>query len=118
MHWQKGFSLIELLIVVAIIGVVSSIAVPNFISSRRLAKEKAAIGNVRTLISAEGTFLASSAGGYSRYGTMADLIAQSLVSSSMSGGVVNGYQFDVTSPPLRRAPRRPRCAGSMPTNPG
>jgi prepilin-type N-terminal cleavage/methylation domain-containing protein len=99
MRWQKGFSLIELLIVVAVIGVVSSIAIPSYISSRRAAKESAAISNVRTLISAQGGFL-SSVGGYSRYASLSELTTQGLIESTFvnNGGVKDGYLFQITQP--------------------
>jgi type IV pilus assembly protein PilA len=89
---SKGFSLLELLIVVAIILIIATIAIPSLLRSRQAANESAAVANLRTINTAQVTYLSSSGGAY---GAITNLVTAGLLDSRFSGASVSGYAYAV-----------------------
>jgi prepilin-type N-terminal cleavage/methylation domain-containing protein len=100
---RRGFSLIELLIVIAIILIILTVALPKLSKARMYAQETAAIGAIRTLHTAQVQY-------YSQYGRYASSLAElgppttgaaspaaaDLIGNDLSGGEKQGYKFTVT----------------------
>jgi prepilin-type N-terminal cleavage/methylation domain-containing protein len=96
---KKGFTLIELMIVVAIIAIIAAIAIPNLLRSRIAANEAAAIGALRTLSSAQENYRNNS--GTNVYGTLALLSGATppYIDSALGSGISRGYTVAIVGTP-------------------
>ncbi len=111
MHKPKGFSLIELLIVVAIILIIAAIAIPNFLRSRIAANEASAVGSLRVINTSEMTYYSTYNVGFTctlaqlgpiASGTSPSSATAGLLDASLASGQKSGYNFSpgacVTAP--------------------
>ena len=110
---HRGFSLIELLIVVAIILIIAAIAIPNLLRSRIAANQASAIGSLRTINTSEASYFSTFGVGYSN--TLLQLgppgsgtptaAGADLIDSVLAAGVKSGYSY-VYTPALADAQGR------------
>ncbi len=105
---QYGFSLIELLIVVAVILIVAAMAVPNLLRSRMAANEASAVGSLRSINTSQAVYQSTYGPGFasklfdlSDGGTPANCVppvvptatSACLIDPSLAGGAKSGYNF-------------------------
>lgn len=96
----RGFSLIELLIVVAVILIIAAIAIPNFLRSKMRANEASAVSSLRSITTAEVVYSSTYNIGYASTltalggsGAVIDQTNAELIDSVLSSGAKSGYTF-------------------------
>lgn len=87
---EAGFSLIELLIAITIIGIMAAVAVPGLLSYLKTGRETAAISSLKTIHNSQSQFQAVRG----RFGTLKELADNDLLEKSYaSGQPINGYMY-------------------------
>ncbi|MEW5977047.1 MAG: prepilin-type N-terminal cleavage/methylation domain-containing protein [Acidobacteriota bacterium] len=89
---QQGYSLVELLIALAIILILAALAVPNYMAAKARANEAAAASSVRAIISAQNLYRNT----FGNFGTLSSLGGEYLTDNVLASGYKSGYYFDST----------------------
>jgi prepilin-type N-terminal cleavage/methylation domain-containing protein len=103
---QRGFTLIELMIVIAIIAVIAAIAIPNLIEARKGANESSAISSLRTLVTVQSLFRDKDKDedGAANYAISLEALEDAgLIDSVLSSGQKQGYFFQMNTDSSRFA---------------
>jgi type IV pilus assembly protein PilA len=109
MRSRRGFTLVELLIVVALIGVLASLVAPFLIAAKSSANEASAIGTLKALNSAQATY-STVCGNGSYTMSLATLVAERFASADIDVSPKSGFTFAL-APGLGAAAGVPDCAG-------
>jgi len=89
MRNENGFSLVEVLMVVAIMGIIAALAIPNLQKARQNAEASSAIQSLRTITSAEHLYYRKA----SKYGTLLDLAPEGTIDSALQSGSKSNYSY-------------------------
>lgn len=101
MNSKRGFTLIELMIVIAIIAIIAAIAIPNLLDARKAANEASAIASLRAIHSAQNIYREQDKDGNGTldYATNLTLLTNAaLVDEQLGSGTKQGYLFNYTDP--------------------
>jgi type IV pilus assembly protein PilA len=116
---EEGFSLIELLVVVAIIMIIAAIAIPNLLRARIAANEASAVGSIRTISTATATYYSTYGNGYppslSALGTTGSGVAScknaELIDAALTSGTKSGYTLKFVHGKTKLSKKSSACKG-------
>ena len=95
MKREQGFSLIELLVVLVIIGVIAALAIPGLQRARHYAQSGSAIQSLRTITTAENLYERR----FRVYAILVDLVPEGSIDTNLGSGSKSGYNFVITLSP-------------------